>query len=262
VLQRLFSLSGKAALITGASSGIGRALAIALAGAGATVGVHGRDQERIDETCRAVEAAGGKAVPLTAELSSVQDCRELIRQAHRRLGRIDILVNNAATNRRKPIAEVTEDDFESISATNIRAIYFLSQSVQPLMRGQGGGKIIHISSLNVLFALDTVSVYGLTKGALAQLTKIQAVEWAPDNIQVNSITPGFVRTPLTRAILDDPQKAQWLRKRIPMRRPAEPEELAGATLLLASPASSYITGQTIVVDGGFLAGGSWSRDEA
>jgi NAD(P)-dependent dehydrogenase (short-subunit alcohol dehydrogenase family) len=129
------------------------------------------------------------------------------------------------------------------------------------MSAQGGGKIIHIASINVFYALDTVSVYGLTKGAVAQLTKVQAVEWAPDNIQVNCITPGFVRTPLAKPVWDDPKKASWLRARIPLRRPAEPEELAGLALLLASRASDYITGQNIVFDGGFMAGGSWTRDE-
>ncbi len=200
-------------------------------------------------------------MPLYADLGDVAACRELIDEAHEKLGGLDILVNNAGMNRRKPIVEVTEDDYEVINAANIRAIYFLCQQAHPIMKAQGGGKIIHIGSMNVFYALDTVSVYGLTKGAVAQLTKVQAVEWAGDNIQVNCLTPGFVRTPLSQPVWDDPQKAKWLRSRIPVRRGAEPEELIGVALLLASQASSYMTGQNVVVDGGFMAGGSWSHDE-
>ncbi len=261
LFARLFSLEGKAVLITGASGGIGSAFAVAYAEAGAVVGVHGRDQQRVEQTCAEVAAVGGKAVPLYADLGSVAECRGLIAEAHQKMGRLDILINNAATNRRKPIADVTEDDYEFITGIDTRAIFFLSQAAHPLMKAQGGGKILHITSINIFFALDTVSVYGLSKGAVAQLTKVQAVEWAGDNIQVNCITPGFIRTPLSKPIWDDPKKASWLRNRIPLRRPAEPEELVGAALLLTTPGGNYITGQNIVVDGGFLAGGSWARDE-
>ena len=260
LLQRLFSLEGKAVLITGASGGIGGAFATAFAEAGAVVGVHGRDEARIMATCREVEAVGGRAVPLVADLGSVPACRALIHEACEKMGRLDVLINNAATNRRKPIEAVSEDDYEFVVTTNQRAPYFLSQAAHAPMKAAGGGKIVHIASINVFYALDTVSVYGMTKGAIAQLTKIQAVEWAPDNIQVNCITPGYVRTPLSKPIWDDPRKASWLRARIPQRRPAEPDELVGLALLLSSPASSYITGQNIVVDGGVLAGGSWDRD--
>lgn len=259
--SRLFSLEGKTVLITGASGGIGRAFAVAYAEAGATIGVHGRDRERVEQTCEAVTAVGGCAIPLYADLSSVAECRALIAESHEKLGRLDILINNAATNRRKPIAEVTEDDYEYITDTDTRAVYFLSQAAYPIMKAQGGGKILHIVSINVFFALDTVSVYGLSKGAVAQLTKVQAVEWAGDNIQVNCITPGFIRTPLSKPVWDDPKKASWLRARIPLRRPAEPEELVAAALLLTTPGGNYITGQNLVVDGGFLAGGSWTHDE-
>jgi NAD(P)-dependent dehydrogenase (short-subunit alcohol dehydrogenase family) len=260
LLQRLFSLEGKAVLITGASGGIGSAFATAFAEAGATVGVHGRDEPRIMATCREVEAVGGRAVPLVADLGSVGACRALIDETCEKMGRLDVLVNNAATNRRKPIDEVSEEDYEFVLGTNQRAPFFLSQAAHPIMKAAGGGKIIHIASINVFYALDTVSIYGMSKGAIAQLTKIQAVEWARDNIQVNCITPGYVRTPLSKPIWSDPRKASWLRARIPQRRPCEPEELVGLALLLSSAASSYITGQNIVADGGVLAGGSWEHD--
>jgi gluconate 5-dehydrogenase len=260
MLHDLFSLQGKTALITGASGGIGGAMAVAYARAGATIGVHGRDHERVAATCQEIEKVGGQAVPLYADLTDVKACRDLIQEAHQKLGRLDILVNNAGTNRRKPIAEVTEDDYEFITATNARAVYFLSQSAHVIMKAQGSGKIIHIGSMNVHYALESVSVYGTTKGAVTQLTKVQAVEWAGDNIQVNCITPGYIRTPLSEPIWSDPKRSAWLLARLPIRRAGVPEDLIGAALLLAGAASDYITGQNIVVDGGFMAGGSWNND--
>ena len=262
ILQRLFSMEGKAALVTGASSGIGRALAVGLAEAGATVGVNGRNRERAEQTCSMIEEVGGKAFPLIADLTEVEDCRELIARAHADLGRLDTLINCAGANRRKPITDVTQDDFDAIVAVNLRSIYFLSQSAYPIMRDQGGGKIVNIGSLNMFYGLDTVSIYGLSKGGVGQLTKVMAVEWADDNIQVNCIVPGFFLTPLTKNLFADKEKAPWFHKRIRVRRPGNPEELVGAALLLSSDASSYITGQNITVDGGFLAGGSWLEDEA
>jgi len=262
LFQRLFSLEGKTALITGSSSGIGQQLAIALSEAGAIVGVHGRDHNKLKETCSKIEELGGKAISFSADLLEVSACKKLVTDAHEALGRLDILINCAATNRRKPINDVTQDDFDTIVSVNLRSVYFLSQAVYPIMRSQGGGKIVHIGSINIYYGLDTVSVYGLTKGGIGQLTKVMAVEWADDNIQVNCISPGFFITPLTKPLLSDEKKVQWLRNRIPLRRLGNPDELVGVTLLLSSDASSYITGQSFIVDGGFLAGGSWNRDEA
>jgi 2-deoxy-D-gluconate 3-dehydrogenase len=257
-LERLFSLAGKMALITGASGGIGTALAVALAEVGATVGVHGRSAEKVEETCRQVEAVGGRAWRFTSDLQTVAANRQLITEAVASLGRLDILINCAGMNRRKPISEVTEDDYETIMAVNLRSIFFLCQAAHPQLKAQGGGKIININSLNSVFGLGTVGVYGASKAGLAQITRVMAVEWAQDNIQVNGVIPGFIRTPLTeQALWGTPYRAEWLHNRIPQRRPGEPEDLVGATLLLASSASDYITGTTILVDGGFLAGGSW-----
>ncbi len=260
VLKRMFSLEGKAALLTGAGGGIGHALADALAGAGASIALHARTREKLADSEAAIAAGGGRCVSLTAELSSLEEARRLVTDAHAAFGRLDILINCAATNRRKPIAEVTEDDWDSIMAVDLKSLYFMSQAAHALMKPLKSGKIIHIGSLNSSFALGSVSVYGAAKGAVAQLTKVMAVEWAKDNIQVNCVIPGFVATPLSKPIWDDPYKAGWLRSRIPARRPAAPEELAGAVLFLAGPASSYVTGTTIVVDGGVLAGGWWEPD--
>ncbi len=260
LFQRLFSLAGKTALITGASGGIGTVLAVALAEAGATVGIHGRTPEKVAEVCRQVEAVGGQAFAFSADLSAVEANHQLIEDATHTLGRLDILINCAAMNRRKPIADVTADDYDTIMALNLRSVYFLCQAAHQQMRAQGG-KIINISSANERYGLGTVSVYGASKAGVAQISRVMAVEWAKDNIQVNCIVPGFIMTPLTAgALWGDAHRNQWLRDRIPMHRPGEPEELVGATLLLASPAASYMTGSTIVVDGGFFAGGSWEAD--
>ncbi|MDQ3250038.1 MAG: glucose 1-dehydrogenase [Chloroflexota bacterium] len=261
IFQRLFSLHGKTALITGASGGIGTVLATALAEAGATIGVHGRTLEKVAEACEQVTAMGGQAFAFSADLSETAANRQLIDKATGVLGRLDILINCAAMNRRKPIADVTADDYDTIMALNLRSVYFLCQAAHIHMRAGGGGKIINISSANERYGLGTVSVYGASKAGLAQVSRVMAVEWAQYNIQVNCIVPGFMMTPLTaQPLWGDKQRNQWLRDRIPLRRPGEPQELVGATLLLASDASSYMTGSTIVVDGGFFAGGSWETD--
>jgi len=260
LLEQLFSLTGKTALITGAGGGIGRVLAVALAEAGAVVGLHDLSEAQLVESRRLVEAVGGRAVTLTADLNDVEACRKLMAETHAGLGRLDILINCASMNRRKPIAEVTQDDFDTIMAVNLRSLYFLSQAAQPIMRDQGGGKIVNIGSLNIFYGLAGVSVYGSSKAAVAQVTRVMAVEWAQDNIQVNCVAPGFMDTPLSAPVWADEYKAEWLRGRIPMQRPGQPEELVGAVLLLASPASAYLTGQTLIVDGGVLAGGSWEQE--
>ena len=262
ILKDLFSLEGKTALITGASGGIGRALSVGLARAGANVGLSGTNEENLAETRRLVVEAGGKCAILPANLGDVESCKRLITEAANKLGRLDILINNAGMNRRMPIAEFSEDDYETIMNVNLRSIFFLSQAVQPIMRAQGGGKIIHIGSMTTFLGLGNVAIYGMTKSAIGQLTKTMAVEWARDNIQVNCIAPGFIKTPLTeKSQWGDPHRSKWILERIPMRKPGMPEDLVGTALLLSSAASSYLTGQTIAVDGGFLAGGSWTKDE-
>jgi gluconate 5-dehydrogenase len=260
LLEKLFSLKGRTALVTGASGGIGRALACGLAGAGASVAVHGRNVMEIEATCAEVARDGGKAISLAADLQDLAACRELVMQAHQKLGRLDILVNCAGMNRRKAISDVTEEDFDKIMDVNLKSLFFLSQSAHAIMKQQGGGKIVHIASLTSFNALGTTSVYGASKAAVAQLTKTLAVEWAKDNIQVNGLAPGFIRTPLTESsVWADEYKRNWLIERIPARRGGTPEDMVATLLLLTAPGASYLTGQTIAVDGGVLAGGSWEK---
>jgi len=261
-IERLFSLREKKALITGAGGGIGRTLARGLAGAGAAVAAHARSLDKAEELSSEINDSGGIAVALAAELSDPDAARRLVTDAHEALGGLDILINCAATNIREPIDAVSEEHWDRIMAVDLKSLYFMSQTAYRFMKPRRSGKIIHIGSINPFFALGGVSVYGAAKGGVTQLAKAMAVEWAKDNIQVNCIVPGYIRTPLSKPIWEDAYKAEWLRSRIPVRRPAEPEELLGAVMLLAGPGSSYITGTTIVVDGGALAGGWWEPDEA
>jgi len=260
-LQNFFSLEGKVALVTGAAGGIGRVLASALAGAGAAVALHDLTLDPLGEVAAQIGRAGGRTACLAADLGDLDQARALAQRARDALGRLDILINCAATNRRKPIREVTEDDWDKVMAVDLKSIYFLSQAAHALMKPQGGGRIIHIGSLNSFFALGSVSVYGAAKGAVAQLAKVMAVEWAKDGILVNAVVPGFVATPLSKPLWDQPFKAEWMRTRIALRRPARPDEIAGPVLFLCAPASSYVTGTTIVVDGGVLAGGWWEPED-
>lgn len=261
IFHRCFSLAGRKALVTGASGGIGRVLAVALAEAGARVAVHGMHADRIEATRRAVEEAGGEPMARTADLADLSACGALVNEVQAEFGRVDILVNCAGVNRRKPIAQVTPEDFDAISDVNLRSVFFLCQAIYPQMRAQGGGKIINIGSVTSTAGLGGVSVYGATKAAVAQLSRTMALEWAQDNIQVNCLAPGFMLTPLTEAGLwGEPRRREWLTARIPMGRPGQPAELIAAALLLASAGSSYLTGQVINVDGGYLAGGSWLRE--
>jgi NAD(P)-dependent dehydrogenase (short-subunit alcohol dehydrogenase family) len=261
IYRRYFSLEGKTALITGANGGIGRVLAVSLAEAGAMVAIHDLDEELLEAPFMMIQEAGGSAIKVPCDLADVKACRQMVVKTHQQTGRLDILINCAAMNRRNPIKDVTQDDFDSIFAVNLRSIFFTCQATYPIMCAQGGGKIIHISSLSAYYGLGNVSVYGIAKAALSQLTKVMAVEWAKDNIQVNALAPGFFITPMTEISLwEDEKKATWLRSQVPMRRPGQPEELVGAVLFMASDASSYMTGHTILIDGGVYAGGSWDSD--
>lgn len=256
-LERLFGLGGRVALVTGASGGIGAAIAEGLAAAGAHVGLSGRAESQLDALRARIEAAGGAAAVLPADLSDRAAPEALAEAAAARLGRVDVLVNCAGMNRRQPLSEVSAENYDTIMDVNLRSAFFLSRAVQPLMLQQGGGKIINIGSLTVSIGLADVSVYGMSKSALAQLTKTMAIEWAPHNIQVNCLSPGFIATELTEALWTNPRRSGWIMERLAIKRPGRPGDLVGMAVLLAAPASDYITGQTIYVDGGFTAGSMW-----
>ncbi|MCX6365580.1 MAG: glucose 1-dehydrogenase [Armatimonadetes bacterium] len=259
ILESLFGLEGKVALVTGASGGIGSAIAKAYAEAGATVVLNGTRREKLEALAEEI-GLPEKTVIMPADLSTPEACKGLIAQIESELGRLDILVNNAGINRRKPFEDFTEEDYRTILSVNLDGVFFLSQAVHPLMKKNGGGKIIQIGSMTSYVGIGNVGVYGMTKSAIGQLAKTLAVEWAKDNIQVNCLCPGFIVTPLTEAgMFSDEKKVKWILGRVPAHRPGTPEDLLGVALLLASPASSYLTGQLIAIDGGFLAGGSWDN---
>lgn len=255
ILDQMFSLEGKIALLTGAAGGIGQTFATGLARAGATMALCDIHKPALDPVISAIESDGGVARGFFVDLASQKSIRALCDEVASAFGRVDILVNCAAINKRQAILDVEESTYDRIMAVNLRGLYQLSQAVVPLMP-QSGGKIVNIGSINSEIGLAHVSVYGATKGAVKQLTKVMAVEWASRNIQVNCIIPGFMRTPLSAPTWADEKKRRWMSERIAMERPGEPEELLGMAIYLSSKASSYVTGQSMIIDGGVTAGGT------
>jgi NAD(P)-dependent dehydrogenase (short-subunit alcohol dehydrogenase family) len=254
---RLFSLAGRVALVTGAGGGIGRWLAAGLAAAGASVVLHDLADEPLAPVVEALDAAGVVTAIVLADLADEAAPDAIVGGALERFGRLDVLVNCAAINRRKPIDEVTVEDWDAVVGVDLRAPYFVAQAAARAMRGRGGGAIVNVGSVNARYGLEQVSIYGPAKAALAQATQVMAVEWAQDGIRVNCIHPGFFDTPLAEPIWTSPDRRRWLLNRVPLERPGRPDELVGTCLLLASDAGSFVTGQSFVVDGGFLAGGRW-----
>lgn len=257
ILQDLFSLKGRVALVTGASSGIGRELARGLASAGARVALSGRSVERLDATRRMITEQDGEAEIFPAEIGDIEAIDPLLEAVNGQFGQIDILVNCAGINQREPVVDVEPATFTRLMDINLRTPYFLSQAVFPGMVERGGGKIINIGSLTTSWGVGNLSVYGLTKSAIGQMTRVMAVEWAQHNVQVNCICPGWIETELTKPLWADEQKRRWILDRVPAGRPGTPEDLIGMAVYLASRAADFTTGQTFYIDGGFTAGGQW-----
>ena len=253
----IFSLEGRIALVTGAGRGIGRGVAEGLAAQGATVVCASRTKNELDEAVAAIEAAGGWASALTLDMADMESIDAGVQQVITEHGRIDILFNNAGMNVRQPIDEVDEDAYDRIMTVNLKGLYFLSQKVARDMRTRQQGKIINVGSLTTGYALAKVSVYTATKGAVGQLTKAQAVEFGADNIQVNAICPGFVVTSLTEKMWADDTMRSWGESRVALGRLGSPQDMVGTVAFLAAPASDYVTGQCIYIDGGFMAGDNW-----
>jgi NAD(P)-dependent dehydrogenase (short-subunit alcohol dehydrogenase family) len=259
---RLFSLEGKVAVVTGAGGGLGTWLSAGLAAAGAEVVLADHPKADLEPLQTLIEAAGGTASVLRSDLLESEAPRRLIDTVRERHDRIDVLVNNAGMNRREPIFEVSAESWEMIGALDLRVPFELSREAARSMAETGSGAIVHIGSLNNAIGLQGVSVYGAHKAALCQLAKSMAVEWAHLGIRVNALCPGFMLTPLSKPLWEDPERGRWLIDRSPLRRPGYARELIGTCLLLASDAGSFITGQAIYVDGGWLAGTPWSAVES
>jgi 2-deoxy-D-gluconate 3-dehydrogenase len=251
--QTPFSLHGKNALVTGSQVGLGAGIAIAFAQAGANVVVHGINDRGIEEVCAAVRAAGTKPVIAIGDVSDAKVCEDLVETTVRELGSIDILVNNAGIIRRAPAAEFSAKDWSDVIEINLNAVFRFCQMAGRHMLSQGGGKIINIASLLSFQGGILVPSYAAAKGAVAQLTKALANEWAPKNVNVNAIAPGYMATDNTSALRADPVRSEAILSRIPAGRWGTPQDVGGTAVFLASPASDYVNGHVLVVDGGWMA---------
>jgi NAD(P)-dependent dehydrogenase (short-subunit alcohol dehydrogenase family) len=253
---RAFSLEGKTAVVTGAAGGIGRWLAAGLGVAGAAVLVTDVDGDALDVLVESLAAADVAASSFACDLGEADAPERIVGTAVDRFGGLDVLVNNAAVNRRMPILDMDRDTWDLITTIDLKVPYFLCQAAAGAMRGRGGS-IVNISSINFTYGLEHISVYGPAKAGLSQLTRVMALEWSEHGIRANAIAPGYMDTPLAEPIWGDPDISRWIFNRVPMKRPGQPNELVGVCQLLASDAGSFITGQTFIVDGGFMAGGRW-----
>jgi gluconate 5-dehydrogenase len=249
-----FSLAGKVAVVTGSSRGIGRAIAEGLAGAGAAVTVNGRNPETTQTVADAIAAAGRKSLAVPADVSKAADIDRLIQTTIARFGRIDILVNSAGISPYyKPAETMTEAEWDEVIAVNLKGVFLCCQAAGRVMIPQKSGRIINIGSIGGQVALPRLVAYCAAKGAVNQITRVLAVEWAPHHILVNAISPGYVETDLTKGLRENPTRQHTLLRHVPVGRLGKPEEVVGAAIYLASDAASYVTGQMLAVDGGWLA---------
>lgn len=256
-----FRLDGKVSLVSGASRGIGRAMAEGLAGAGSKLVISGRDIETLTPVAEQIADETGKTIiPIQADIGDLDEIEALVEKTVNAFGRLDVLVNNAGVNVRNPALEFSEEDWDFVTDVNLKGAFFLAKACGQVMRKQGAGKVINTLSLTSAIGLPTSVAYTAAKGGLLQLTKLLAVEWAEHNIQVNGIAPGFIRTEMTAPARED-SRNEWILNRTPALRWGEPEDLAGLTIFFASDASDFVTGQMVFVDGGFMAGSDWRKQK-
>ena len=254
--KKAFDLKGKVAIVTGGNGGIGLGMARGLASHGAKIVVAGRNHEKNDRAIAELRALGTQAEAVAVDITDEASCLILVATTLQRFGRIDVLVNNAGTNVRKAPEDLTLDEWRLVLDTNLTSAFILSKAVYHHMKAQGGGKIINTGSMMSLFGSSFAAAYSASKGGIVQLTKSLALSWAPVNIQVNAILPGWITTELTeRAQVEVPGLFERVLSRIPTGRWGDWDDMAGIAVFLASSASDYITGTAIPVDGGFAAQG-------
>ena len=252
-MSDLFSLAGRRALVTGSSQGIGLALARGMAAAGAEVVLNGRDGAKLDATAEALRGEGATAHMLSFDATDHGAVRHAVDGFEAETGAIDILVNNAGMQHRAPLEDFPADAFEALLQTNVASVFHVGQAVARHMIGRGRGKIVNIASVQTMLARPGIAPYTATKGAVGNLTKGMATDWAKHGLQCNAIAPGYFETPLNQALMDDPEFSAWLAKRTPAGRWGRVEELVGACVFLCSDASSFVNGHTLYVDGGITA---------
>ena len=250
-LEKKFSLKGKVALVTGSSQGLGKAMALALAQAGADVIVNGREAGKLPPVVAEITAVGGKAHAIAADLGNRADVERLMDQAIAWQGRLDILVNNAGIIKRTPAADHSDADWDLVLGVNLDGVFVASRAAGKHMIARGSGKIINIASLLTFFGGITVPGYAASKGAVGQLTKALSNEWSSKGVQVNAIAPGYMATENTAPLRADPVRSKEILSRIPANRWGEADDLAGAVIFLSSCASDYLSGHVMAVDGGW-----------
>ncbi len=250
----MFQLDSKVALVTGASKGIGEAMAYALAGFGARVIVSSRKQEAVDEAADSFKTDGLEATGIAANMGNINDIHSLVDQTVKIYGGLDIIINNAAANPvLGPLQDTDESAFEKIIDVNLKGPFELCKRAYPIMKQGGGGSIIHISSIGGLTPEAGIGIYSVSKAAIINLTKAMAQDWGADNIRVNAICPGLIKTKFSEALWNDKHSHDRFIKRIPLGRIGEPDDIAGLAVYLASAASSYCTGGIYMVDGGYAS---------
>lgn len=249
-----FDLTGKIAIVTGASRGLGQYFGRALARAGADLAMTSRDLESLRPFQQEIEAMGRRALALQLDVRDYQSIQHMVSAVHAAYGKIDILVNNAGCNVRKPALEVTWDDWNLILDTNLRGAFFVAQAVARHMIPRRYGRIINIGSITSVFGYAGLSPYSASRGGIKQLTMSLADDWGPHGVTVNCLAPGWFKTQQNRVLYENERWVEYITDRIPLRRPGRPDDLDGSVVFLASDASQYITGQTLLVDGGMTTG--------
>ena len=253
-MGEFFDLKGRVAVVTGASRGLGQYFGRALARAGADLVITGRKLESLRDFQREVEDLGRKAVPLALDVRDYQSIQQMAEAAERAYGRIDILVNNAGCNVRKPALEVTPEDWDLVLDTNLRGTFFVAQAIARKMIPRAYGRIINIGSVTSVFGYAGLAPYTASRGGVKQLTMSLADDWGPHGITVNCLAPGWFRTEQNKVLYENRAWVEYICDRIPLKRPGRPDDLDGAIVFLASEESRYITGQTLLVDGGISTG--------